>query len=56
MSIRVGLLALFAALGTGGAFAQNGLVHPTPDAGWYFGVRAIAGASDEDTSFRTAPR
>jgi len=54
MSIRLGLLAAaFVGLGMGAAFAQNGLVHPTPDAGWYFGVRAIAGASDEDTSFRT---
>jgi opacity protein-like surface antigen len=56
MSLRLGLLAmLFAVLGSGAAFAQNGLVHPTPDTGWYFGARAIVGASDEDTSFRTLP-
>ena len=56
MTIRHGLLAvLFASSGAGSALAQSGLVHPMPDAGWYFGVRAIAGASDEDTSFRTLP-
>jgi opacity protein-like surface antigen len=37
------------------ALAQEGLVHPAPDAGWYFGARAIAGASHEDTGFRTPP-
>jgi len=51
-------LALSLVLGTllaGPAWAQDGLVHPSPDSGWYFGARLVAGASDEDTSFRTFP-
>jgi opacity protein-like surface antigen len=39
----------------GVALGQEGFVHPSPDSGWYLGVRAIAGASGEETSFRTLP-
>jgi opacity protein-like surface antigen len=35
--------------------APDVFVHPDPNAGWYFGARAIVGASQEDTSFRTLP-
>ena len=37
------------------SLAQDGLVHPSPDSGWYFGARLLAGASDEDTSFQSLP-
>lgn len=50
----IGFLAGLGGMAPWTAEAQN-LVHPTPDSGWYLGVRAIAGASGEETSFRTLP-
>ncbi len=52
-AIRV-LAAGLAAAFSGTATAQETLVHPDPY-GWVFGVRAIVGASHEDTGFDTPP-
>jgi opacity protein-like surface antigen len=48
------LAVLLAAAGPAAAADQALLVHPDPG-GWVFGVRAIVGASHENTDFATEP-
>jgi len=53
-SIQSVALGLAMMLLPGPAASQETLVHPDPS-GWVFGIRAVVGASHDDTGFETEP-
>ena len=53
-TIQIVAVGLAMASCSGPAFSQETLVHPDPS-GWVFGIRAVVGASHEDTGFDTEP-
>jgi hypothetical protein len=53
-TIRIVAVSLAILTSGGAACSQESLLHPDPT-GWVFGVRAVAGASHDDTGFDTEP-